>query len=118
LSSESISELSSLTKIQVQTIKMQNAMARGEINMENILKMRNPLGISRGTHYRILGQARRNIRRSLFTVATAAQMGLVKPDDVQRLISMVSTIPEGIDPQKLEELKAIVGALADRIVML
>gem|GEM_PF-6429640 len=79
--------------------------------------MRRNSGISRGTHYRILTQAKRNITQSLFTVAVAVQMGLLKSEDVQKLISSVSMIPVDIDQGKLPEVVALVKVLADRIVM-
>jgi hypothetical protein len=85
--------------------------------MQDALKKRKNFGISRGTHYRILAQAKKNIRESLFTVAIAVQMGLVKPEDVQKLVSSVSMIPADIDSERLPEVLALVGVLADRIVM-
>ena len=115
---ETIADFSSLTRVQVETLKMHLAMTKREINMQQALKSRKNAGISRGTHYRILGQARKNVRRALFTVATAAQLGLLKPEDVQKLISSVSMIPVKIDPEKLPEILALVNAVADRIVML
>lgn len=86
--------------------------------METALKTRRNSGISRGTHYRILAQAKKNLSESLFTVATAVQLGLVKPEDVQKLISTVSTIPPDVDPEKLSEVMVLARLLADRIVML
>lgn len=85
--------------------------------MDIALKMRRNSGISRGTHYRILAQARKNITQSLFTVATAVQMGLLRPEDVEKLISSVSMIPEDLDSEKLPQVIALVKVLADRIVM-
>ena len=81
------------------------------------LKTRKNSGVSRGTHYRILAQARRNVRESIFTVATAVQLGLLKPDDVQKLIAMLSSIPLDIDPAKLEEVLVIAKTVIDRVVM-
>jgi hypothetical protein len=115
---ELIGNLSSLTRIQVETLKMHRAVQKGEINMDIALKTRRKSGISRGTHYRILTQAKRNVTQSLFTVATAVQLGLVKSEDVQKLISTVSMIPTDVDPEKLPEVIALVSVLADRIVML
>jgi len=86
--------------------------------MNIALKTRKNPGISRGTHYRILTQAKKNVTKSLFTVAVAVQMGLLKPEDVQKLISAVSMIPTDVDPEKLPEVMALVRVLADRIVML
>jgi len=90
---------------------------KAEIKMDIALTMRRNSGISRGTHYRILAQAKKNITESLFTVATAVQMGLLKSEDVQKLISSVSMIPVDLDPEKLPEVIALVKVLADRIVM-
>jgi hypothetical protein len=89
----------------------------GEINMQMALRKRKNLAISRGSHYRTLAQAKRNIRRSLFTVATAVQIGLVKAEDVQKLINAVSKVPSDVEEEKFPEVLAIVMALADRIVM-
>lgn len=114
---EVVADLSSLTRIQVETLKIHRAVLKGEINMDVALITRKNSGISRGTHYRILAQARKNVTKSLFTVATAVQMGLVKPEEVQKLISTVSMIPADIDPEKLPEVMALVRVLADRIVM-
>ena len=115
---EVIAELSSLTRIQVETLKIHRAVLKGEINMDIALTTRKNSGISRGTHYRILTQARKNVTKSLFTVATAVQMGLLKPEEVQKLISTVSMIPADINPEKLPEVMALIRVLADRIVML
>jgi hypothetical protein len=115
---EVVADLSSLTKIQLDTLKIHRAVRKGEINMDIALKSRRHSGISRGTHYRILAQGRKNITKSLLTVAVAVQMGVLKPEDVQKLISTVSMIPVDIDEEKLPEVMALVKALADRIVML
>lgn len=115
--SEAVVDLSSLTKIQVETLKIHHAVLKGEINMDTALRARRNSGISRGTHYRILAQARKNVTRSLFTVATAVQMGLIKTEDVQKMISTVSRIPSDLDPEKLDEVIALVKVLADRVVM-
>jgi predicted DNA-binding protein (UPF0251 family) len=115
---EAISNLSSLTRVQIETLKIHRALQKGEINIDTALKTRRNVGISRGTHYRILAQAKKNVTKSLFTVATAVQMGLVKSEDVQKLISTMSTIPVDVNQEKMPEIMALVRALADRIVML
>jgi hypothetical protein len=118
---EAISDLSSLTRVQIETLKIHQALHKGEIKRDTALKIRRnvgDMGISRGTHYRILAQAKKNVTKSLFTVATAVQMGLVKPEDVQKLISTMSMIPADVDQEKMPEVMALARVLADRIVML
>ena len=99
-------------------LEMHLAVINHQINIQEALRSRKSSGISRGTHYRILAQARKNIRKSLFTVAVGAQLGLLKPEDVQKLISSISIIPAKVDPEKMSEVLALVNAVADRIVML
>jgi len=55
---------------------------------------------------------------SLLTVATAAQLGILRPDDVQKLISTVSSVPTDLDPSKMLQVVTLVRVLAERIVML
>jgi predicted DNA-binding protein (UPF0251 family) len=118
MSAEVVVDLSSLTKIQVKTIKMHQAVRRGEINVESALKSRRNQGISRGTHYRILTQAKKNVVESLFTVGIAVQLGLLKSEDLVKLVSAISMIPVNVDDDKLPEVIALVNALANRIVTL
>ena len=85
--------------------------------MKYALRKRKANGISPGTHYRILNQARKNIKKSLITVGIAAQLGLLKAEDIQRIVSAISTIPLQVDSDKLPEIVALVSALADRVVI-
>lgn len=115
---DSIASRSSLTTAQLETLKIYRELKNHQITMEDALQKRKNLPISKGTHYRILGQARNNIRRSLLTVVVAAQMGLIRPDELQRLVATVSLLPDSVESDRLEEILALVDALADRIVML
>jgi hypothetical protein len=112
-----IVDLSSLSRIQVETLQLHIAVRKSQICMQNALQRRKNNGISRGTHYRILAQAKKNIRESLFTIAIATQMDIISPDDVQKLISSVSMIPADVNPETLAEVLPLVKVLADRIVM-
>lgn len=113
-----VSDLSSLTRIQLETLKIHHLVTNNKINMDTALKMRNSSGISRGTHYRILSQAKKNVLESLFTVAAAVQLGILRPEDVQKLLATVSLIPEDTEPEKLAEVMVLVRTIAERIVML
>ncbi len=119
---ETIADLSFLTRTQFETLELHRTVRKSKIDMEASLKTRRnsklaKVGISKGTHYRIVAQARRNIKRSLFTVALAVQLGLLKPEDVQKLVSMVSAVPRDADPERLVEFVALAEVLANRIVM-
>lgn len=114
---EEFSRFSSLTAVQVDTLKIHESVRKGEINLDYGLKVRKHEGISRGTHYRILAQAKKNMRESLFTLVTGVQLGLVKPEDVERLLSVVSRVPSSLEEAKVSEIVMLVRILIERIVM-
>jgi hypothetical protein len=111
-------ELSSLTRTQLDTLRINISLRKGEINLEKALERGNNGRISRGTHYRILAQARKNVKKSLFTLAVAVQLGLVRPEDVQKLLSSVSMVPTDLDSEQVREVIGVLRLLVDRIVML
>jgi hypothetical protein len=110
-------DLSSLTRIQFETLQLHLAVRQAKINVQDALKRGKKSPISRGTHYRILAQARKNVKQSLFTVAVAVQIGLLKQEDVLKLIGSVSAIPPDVEPQKMAEILPLVRILVERIVM-
>jgi hypothetical protein len=84
--------------------------------MEAALKKRKTSGISRGSHYRILRQAKNNIRQSLFTIALVVRLGLVREEDVRKFISSVLMVPDSLDSGKASDVLTLLNALAERIV--
>jgi hypothetical protein len=85
--------------------------------MQQALERRNNIGVSRGAYYRVLSQARNNLKKSLFTVATSVQLGVVKPEDVEKLLTIVSRVPFDLEEGPSREVTELLTALADRIVM-
>jgi hypothetical protein len=114
---QSIVDLSSLTEAQFETLRIEVARRKHEINMEQALRTRNISRISRGTYYRVLQQARNNIKGSLFTLAVALRLWVVNMEDVQKLILSASSIPDELAPAKAAEVLSLADTLADRIVM-
>jgi hypothetical protein len=115
--SKNIASLSFLTEAQVETLKIELARRKHEITMTQALAIRKISGISRGTHYRILRQAKDNIKGSLFTLAVAVHLGVVSAEDVQKLVLSASSIPDELDSDKAAEIMSLASALAERIVM-
>jgi len=113
----SIVDLSSLTETQVETLRIELGRRKDAITMQQALRTRKISGISRGSHYRVLRQARNNIKASLFTVAVAVRLGTVNLADVQKLVQSASTIPDELEPAKAAEVLGLASALAERIVM-
>lgn len=93
-------------------------MVHNEITMQEALRIRKDSSISKGTHYRILAQARRNVRKSVFTTAIAVQLGIIRPEELQKLVTLMSKVSKDADPATMEEVTVLVAALVNRIVML
>jgi len=108
---------SNLTSAQLETLRIELSRRRHEITMEEALKKRKISGISRGSYYRVLNQAKSKIRASIFTIAAAVRLGVIDVEDVRKLVLAASSIPEGLDPKMLAEVSALVNSLAERIVM-
>jgi signal transduction histidine kinase len=115
---QNIVDLSFLTEAQVETLRIEVSRRKNEITMEQALRKRKISGISRGAYYRVLRQARNNIKASLFTLVVAVRMGIANAEDVQKLILSASSIPDELDSSKAEEVVTLVNALAERIVIL
>lgn len=115
--SEELTRLSSLTLVQVDTLKIQELIRKDAINRGDALKLRKAEGISRGTYYRILSQAKKNMRESLFTLVLGVQLGLIRAEDVERLLSTTSRIPSGVEEERIPEIVTLIRILIERIVM-
>ena len=114
---KNIDGLSFLTEAQIETLEIEVARRKNEITMEQALRTRKISGISRGTHYRVLRQAKDNIKASLFTLAVAVRLGIVNVEDVQKLILSASSIPSNLNASKAAEVVTLANVLAERIVM-
>jgi hypothetical protein len=112
-----LSDLSSLTAAQVETLKVELAVRRNQITMEKALLTRKNIGITRGAHHRTLQQAKANIKEALFTLALAVHIGALNLEEAQKLILSASSIPDDLDPSKAAEVLGLLNALAERIVM-
>ncbi len=114
---KSIIDLSSLTEIQVETLRIELARRKHEITMQEALKTRKISGISRGAHHRVLLQAKANVKAALFTLAVAVHLGVLNLEEAQKLILSASSIPDDLDSNKTTEILGLVNVLAERIVM-
>ena len=70
-----------------------------------------------GSYFRTVQQARENIRKSIVTLLIALWLGLVKPEDVRRLLDTArGNVVELPDAEK-DRFVAVLHALLQKIVM-
>ena len=107
-----------MTKAQIKTLTLHLAVSRGEFSLKEALDMREGGIVSRGTHYRILSQAKANLISGIFTVSLAINLGLVSRVELERFFLAVSKIPAEISPDDAANVMSLVDTLARRLVML
>lgn len=76
-----------------------------------------PGPVTIGSYFRTVQQARENIRRSVVTLLIAVWLGLVKPDDVRRLLDTAGGDIAGLSEEQRDQFLAVLRALLRKIVM-
>jgi hypothetical protein len=122
---EELLSLSSLTKRQLDSLAAYTQVVSGRRTLKEAAfassegRTKGDFGIpiTLGSYYRTLGQAREKIRESLATMLIASWLGLVKTEDVRRLLEVVTEssrdLPEGEAPRFI----GVMRALLDRMVL-
>lgn len=112
---------STLTRVQIETLELQKRVLAGEIKLSQAAAQRiqkqtkGPVTV--GAYYRVLKQARGNIRASILTVLAAMQLGYVKYDDLARLLELVGRSSAELRGEEADRLVGVLNALLDRLVM-
>jgi hypothetical protein len=115
---EAIAGRSSLTMPQVQTLMLHRAVSRGEMSLKEAFAKRKGIPISPGTYYRILSQARTNLKRALFGVLVGVQLGLIHQEELERFFSTGARIPMQVDDVKASDVMQLLDVLVEKLVML
>lgn len=115
---EAIATRSSLTMVQVQTLMLSMAVSRGEMTPKEALARRKGVPISPGTYYRILSQAKMNLKRALFGILLGVQLGLIRQEELERFFSTGARIPTEVDDVKASDVMQLLDVLVEKLVML
>jgi len=107
----------SLTKRQIEVLSSQvsarNTLRNGLATegMDRITR------VSEGSHYRVLGQARKNVNEALYTMLLCSRMGILRSDDLFKLLLLINKAPSELDVSS-NEVMSLVDALVRKIVMI
>ncbi len=108
---------SSLTKKQIDRLTLQISLQRGGNEDEKGESRSTISGVSQGSYYRVLSQARSNIDQALYTVLLCSRIGVIQMEDLRRLLDLMAKAPSDVGEGESEQLSALVAALVKRIVM-
>jgi len=114
---------SSLTVRQLAALSEYIRVASGEIGLleaSQVLSTGRKKGIighpvSAGSYYRIVSQAKKNVRRSLMTTIIALRLGLLNFDDVRKMFELVGRAQD-VSDQEADHFFGLLTALVDRMV--
>ncbi|MDV3292915.1 MAG: hypothetical protein LYZ70_01435 [Nitrososphaerales archaeon] len=84
-------------------------------DQRRIRRSRGPVSV--GAYYRVVGQAKKNVRASILTVLTALWLGYIKFEDVNRLLQLVGRGPVELSEEEANQLMGVLNAILDKIVM-
>jgi hypothetical protein len=112
---EFLATRASLTNRQIERLLLQISLQNATSESESGAKIS---GVSKGAYYRVLGQAKSNIVESLYTVLLCSRMGVLRMDDLRRLLDMISRVPTDVADVESQQVEQLVEALVKRIVML
>ena len=121
---ESLVGESNLTPRQVEALRGYIRVAIGEMKYREAASIASegrrkgeagrPLTV--GSYFRTVQQARENIRKSVVTLLIGTWLGLVKPEDVRRLLDAAGSI-SGLPEEEADRPVAVLHALVNKIVM-
>jgi hypothetical protein len=115
---------STLTPRQLEVLQGYIRVALGEIRYREAASIASsgrrkgrpgkPLTI--GSYFRTVQQARENIRKSIVTLLIGLWLGVVKPEDVRRLLDTAGGIVGELSEEERERFVVVLRALLQKIV--
>ena len=116
---EALRQKSTVTAVQFETLMLSRRVKRGELRVVEAAKSRKEDdGVSVGSYYRVLDQARSRLERSIFTLLLAVRTQTLDKDELIRLLTMVSEAPEQMGEANLQEFNDLLVALVRKMVVI
>src|SRR2546425_5300271 len=105
-----LGRLSALTEAQIESLQLRRRVIRGEISSKEAANLRTPHPVKLGTYHRVLHQALRKLQSAIWTVIVGLNVGLVRAEELKRLIEV---LPENLEPDDAhqEELLDVIRAI-------
>ena len=107
---------SDLTDVQVISLELYLRFRSGELTLKEAAALRDG-GVSIGSFYRTVQQARHRVRSACITLLVALWVGVVRAEDLRRLLEIAGRGAPNFSEAEEDQLLAVLGALVDKIVM-
>jgi len=111
-----LGRLSALTEAQIESLQLHQRVLRGEISSKEAANLRTPHPVKVGTYHRVLDQALRNLHSAIWTVIVGLNLGLIRGEELKRLIEI---LPSSFEPDEAhqEELLDVTREIVRRVVI-
>lgn len=108
---------SSLTHAQVESLLLYRRVVNGEITLREAAKMRTIGPVTVGAYQRVVKQGRRNLQEAMVTILLGTKVGLLKRDELVKLVDLVGKSPDEMSGEQERVLVTLVSALLQKLVM-
>lgn len=108
---------SSLTNRQLEALQSYLRVALGEINYREAAASGTSKSVTVGSYFRTVQQARENIRKSIATLLIGVWLGIVKPEDLRRLLDVANRNTNELPGEERQRFAEVLRALLQKIVM-
>lgn len=114
---ESLVSESALTRRQLEALRSYMRVVLGEMRYREAAASGPSRRVTVGSYFRTVTQAKTNIRKSIATLLIGLWLGIVKPEDVRRLLDTAGGAVADLSDQERERFVAVLRVLLEKIVM-
>ena len=109
-------EESALTRRQLETLRSYVRVSLGELKFREAAAGTTK-AVSVGSYFRTLQQAKSHLRQSLVTLLIGLWLGLIKAEDVRRVLELAGAGDRELSDDERERFVSLLRALIQRVVM-
>jgi hypothetical protein len=114
---ERLVDESTLTSRQLEALQSYLRVALGEMKYREAAAIGPTRAVTVGSYFRTVQQARENVRKSIVTVLIGAWLGVVKPEDVRRLLDVAGSGAKELSDDDAGRFVQVLRALIQKIVV-
>jgi hypothetical protein len=114
---ESLVEDSSLTSRQLEALQSYLRVALGEMSYREAASDGTSKRVTIGSYFRTVQQARQNVQRSIVTLLIGVWLGIVKVEDLRRLLDATGGGARELSDEETVRLTGVLRALVGKMVM-
>ena len=114
---ESLVRESTLTARQLEALRSYVRVALGEVRYREAASSGKQRPVSVGSYFRTVQQARTNVRGSLVTLLIGLWLGVIKAEDVRRLLELAGAEDRELSEEERQRFVSVLRAVVQRIVM-